>query len=474
MVGILELKVFASREVGTPAPAMSSSSSKELETSVGEPLSVDEALEQVEAELTGMEVEDDGFGDVDPDDVVELDDSKPFTNLGADDDGLGDAEIKDDSEMEEQGETLKDDAFLVFQEHQDSIYCVAISGTLALTGAGDDFAYLWNLETGQANFKLEGHSDSIVDCGFSADESLCATASYDATVRIWNPKTGKLMHRLDGPSTEIEWLAWHPVGNVIMAGSQDATVWVWDATNGSCLGVLAGHEASVTCGGFTSNGKRIVTGSLDGSVRLWDPKTWTCVHNFSGHGWHDAGVVSLAFHPSEPMIAAGGQDGTARVARLDSKKILATFIHDQGASNGNATTIPSNSESANASATGAVEGDQEQAYIASIETVQFSDILPYLLSGGTNGVVKVWDFNSQTCRQTCKHNETITCVKFVSQSPNFISSSGDGTCRLWDSRNGEQLRILTKHSDMVLDFAFRPEVFVSVGDDKHAHVLRTS
>ena len=55
-----------------------------------------------------------------------------------------------------------------------------------------------------------GHTDSVVDVGFSVDGSLVATAALDNTVCVWNVEDGKLMATLDGPEDAVQWLAWHP------------------------------------------------------------------------------------------------------------------------------------------------------------------------------------------------------------------------------------------------------------------------
>lgn len=119
-----------------------------------------------------------------------------------------------------------------FFDHTDSVFCVALSSVhpdLALSGGGDDQAYLWSLSTGNRLFHFAGHTDSVIDVGFSADGRFVATASMDATVRVYNLSDGTLRHELKGPAKDLEWMQWHPMGNVIIAGSADETVTMWHA-----------------------------------------------------------------------------------------------------------------------------------------------------------------------------------------------------------------------------------------------------
>ena len=41
-------------------------------------------------------------------------------------------------------------------------------------------------------FQLDGHEHTIVDCTFSSDSALLATASYDTRVSLWSTITGEL------------------------------------------------------------------------------------------------------------------------------------------------------------------------------------------------------------------------------------------------------------------------------------------
>lgn len=208
-----------------------------------------------------------------------------------------------------------------FSGHADSVFAVAVApgGTVAASGGGDDFAFLWSVDTGAMLHTLAGHTDSVASLAFSSDGAVLATGSLDGTARLWDTATGACLATLEGPSGEVAWVSWHPKGRVLLVGAADGTVWMWDATRvggpgkaaaaaaadgGSgagaamCMQVFAGHEGEVTCGGFEGGGKLLVSGSEDGSVRLWSPKTGSAVHVFSGLGHHEgAPVNALAFHP---------------------------------------------------------------------------------------------------------------------------------------------------------------------------------
>ena len=98
---------------------------------------------------------------------------------------------------------------------------------LALSGGGDDAAYLWDVATGAVRHALTGHVDSIVAVGLNCDGSIAATASLDSSVKVWSVASGELLHTLEGPSEDVVWMTWHQKGNVVLAGSSDGTAWMW-------------------------------------------------------------------------------------------------------------------------------------------------------------------------------------------------------------------------------------------------------
>jgi len=110
-------------------------------------------------------------------------------------------------------------------------------------------------------------------------EALSSTtivsASRDTTIRIWNIETGECEAILEGHTSTIRTAAVH--GDTLVSSNYDCTARVWSLSKKTCLHVLNGHENKVFSVAF--DGKRIVTGSLDKTARLWDPSTgFVCPH----------------------------------------------------------------------------------------------------------------------------------------------------------------------------------------------------
>ena len=178
-----------------------------------------------------------------------------------------------------------DDSTQGFFDHKDSVFTIALSPAMpdiVLTGDGDNQAFVWEIATGNRRFHLSGHTDSVIDGGFSPDGKFIATASMDATVRVYNTADGSLRHSLEGPAKELEWMEWHPAGPVIAAGSADETVWMWNADTGACMAVFSGQSGSVTAGAWTSDGKTLITTGESGDLIVWNPKSGEAAIHLKG------------------------------------------------------------------------------------------------------------------------------------------------------------------------------------------------
>jgi WD40 repeat protein len=345
-------------------------------------------------------------------------------------------------------EPIVDMATITFTGHSAPVHIVAINPkipNIAVSGGEDDKAYLWDVSNGNKIKTLEGHKDTIVAAAFSTDGTLVATGSLDCTVKVWNVSDGSLQQTLEGPTEDIEWIKWHTKGNVLLAGSSDATAWMWIASTGQCMQVFAGHESAVTCGSFTGSGKMICTGSADNTVRVWNPKTGVCAHVFSHHQWHDAPITVLECHPSQPLLLCGSVDGTARLANIQSKKVIGKLVHS-GAKPFSQVDVIQGA----AGVLSGGDGYNDSGESSAVEAVGFSHTHNFCATAGIDGFLKIWDMQSMSTRQTCKHESAILKLEWSKIEAQVITGAVDGNIRLWDALTGALLSTLTGHSDAIL------------------------
>jgi ribosome assembly protein SQT1 len=388
---------------------------------------------------------EEGEFEINEDDLIEIGDDEQYVPP----EGEEDEQMGEEEEGEGEQEDVFDDAVQVFGGHgHQPVYSVAAAhnGDAIVSGGGDDRAFVWTADKG-IGFAASTHSDSVISVAFSANDEWVATGGMDGIVRVRNLASQKELS-LEGPGSEIEWVAWHPKHLVVLAGSTDTIVWMWNvAEDGLQMGVFVGHTGPVSCGGFTPNGRRVLTGSMDGSLKLWEPNGTSILHTFSGHGFHEGGVLTFAAKPDgDPFIATGGSDGTVCLVRLDTKRILARFPHAEA-------TAANSSKNHTEHEEGQEEEEQEDG--CSVETLAFCSTLPWLVSGGTDGRVVVWDLSVQAKRSVLLHPDSQAIVRciFLPQSVFLVTACADGKVRKYDVRASHLEKTLTGHHDAILDMA---------------------
>lgn len=105
---------------------------------------------------------------------------------------------------------------------------------------------------------------------FSPDGSRMASGSDDETVRVWDVQTGQCQHKLEGHSAGISSVVFSPNGSRVASGSYDKTIRVWDVQTDQCEHTLKGHSSWVSSVVFSPDGSRVASGSDDWTVRVWD------------------------------------------------------------------------------------------------------------------------------------------------------------------------------------------------------------
>jgi WD40 repeat protein len=202
---------------------------------------------------------------------------------------------------------------LTLRWHKGVVMSVAFSpdDKWLATGSIDGTVVFWNM-AGEHSGQLDRHKSWVNAVAFSPDGKTLASASSDATLRLWS--IDKQTDRVLSPSAaEIRSVAFSPDGKLVAAGTRYGLVKVWDAAKGDEVASLKGHAADVYAVAFSPDGKTLASGDGDwnkpGDIKLWDTTTW----KERGALKHTGEVMSLAFHPRKPILAAGAWDKTAKV-----------------------------------------------------------------------------------------------------------------------------------------------------------------
>ncbi len=120
-----------------------------------------------------------------------------------------------------------------------------------------------------------------------------------------------MIRSYDGHLSAVYALALHPTLDVLFSGGRDASCRVWDIRTRTQVHVLTGHENAVSSILSNSADPQVVTGGMDNTVRLWDLAA-AKVRTVLTH--HKKSVRCLAGHGREFAFISGAADCLKRWA----------------------------------------------------------------------------------------------------------------------------------------------------------------
>ncbi|HEY1378630.1 MAG TPA: serine/threonine-protein kinase [Gemmataceae bacterium] len=291
---------------------------------------------------------------------------------------------------------------LVFQAHSGPAECVRIlpDGRF-LTGGDDRVMRLWDASGRQVLKQFHGHTETLRGVHLvPTDSRLALSTARDGTIRLWNLEAGTEVRQFLGHVGQVWWADVSPDGRLLLSCGQDKTIRLWDLRTGAEIRRLVGHTEIVTCVAFLPDGRRAVSCSTDRSARLWDTQT--------------GAVLSSITLPAQAYRLTLAADGRRVV--LASRSSVQVW-------------------------------DVETAQVIFYETVidaksymeegRFSPDGHWLLAGGSDGGVRIWDVTTGRDLPIMKvFKGKILEVVWAADGRSFAVSCSDGTIRVWSWPRG--------------------------------------
>lgn len=172
-----------------------------------------------------------------------------------------------------------------------------------------------------------------------ANLRVCAVSFSNGVVKTFSLETGKELKRLasnvapgEHSNAHANMVVAHPTLPLVATAQEDSYIHMYDVMTGVCTLSLHAHGDSVSCIDIDPSGLTLVSGSHDCTVRFWDidnppapqdaPEqkqdmptcSAVCFQEIQPHQVKaNEGVLSVVYHPTAPLVATAGADGTVRL-----------------------------------------------------------------------------------------------------------------------------------------------------------------
>jgi WD40 repeat protein len=401
--------------------------------------------------------------------------------------------------------------------HSESVHAISFSsdGLRTITASGDGTVKLWAVPSGRLIRTLAGAS-SIISIHATATNEKLITGHDNGDVRIWDILTGRLVRTLKGHSGYVTSVAASPDASRVFSGGADKTIRIWDASDGHTIHVLTGHTQQVDALVVIKNGEQLISADRDHELIVWDVnkgglRRFGAVRPNQSCTMHDSTCypnVALRASPDGRYMALRSEkileiweissgrllhdlvanlpdtkEVTAFTFSVDGKRLTALvdgILHlwdvEHGTYLGNIKLQEHRSKSqASLSPDGsflvfaefeptiidALTGDvlsENSGYLtpAVIYGLAATDDGTRLVSGGWDGMTRVWDLATGGLKQILKPGGNVNAVAIASGGTTVMSGSSNGLIS-HSLHDGHPVAPMVEDIGQVLAIAYSPD-----------------
>lgn len=299
---------------------------------------------------------------------------------------------------------------------------------------GWEWRYLWACCQSDEQCAIDQGSNSVTAVAYSANGHWLAVRRRPGTMTLWDLRDAadrrKVMEQRGGQGPKA--LAFAPHGDLLAWGSADETgrpgLSLWHAAPPQPVAWLP-HSATVVSVAFSPDASALAALAEDGRIRVWETASRRVLQDLRGDkaGTGSSHDGCVRFSPDGQMLVAGGEPPRIQrwhwVTGVPARSIL--------------LPKPENS----------------------VVSLAFSPDGRFLAvaTGDPDKQVHLFDVETGAERQFHGHLSWISDLAFSSDGQTLATASADQTIRLWDVRQGTELRRFQGHQNEVYCLAWSPD-----------------
>ncbi len=281
---------------------------------------------------------------------------------------------------------------------------------------------------------FDGHEFGTMSIAWRPDSKVLASAGQDGKIRLWEITSGEATHSLDGGAAWVEHLAWRGGKKPILASAAGRKLKLWNAV-GDLVREYPDHQSTISGLQWRPRVRQLASIAY-GGVTLWDPQQSEAVRRLE---WQGSSLV-VAWSPDGKHIATGDQDSTVHFWIMSTGKDL-----------------------------------QMSGYPTKVRELSWDATSRYLATGGGQEVT-VWDCSGRGPAGTSPvtlsgHQDFLSVVRFQHHGKLLASGGTDGLVYVWQLR-GRTSSLAVYEAALtagVTSLVWSPnDQYIAVGDESGA------
>ncbi|WWC98010.1 hypothetical protein V866_004899 [Kwoniella sp. B9012] len=286
-----------------------------------------------------------------------------------------------------------------------------------LSGSSDRSIRLWNPSLGKEIKCYNGHAQEVLALDITHDNAKFASSGGDRAVFLWDVPTGSVIRRMQGHFGKINAVGFSPDSQVLASAGFDAKVMLWDMRASSRDPLQTLKEASSTVSSLIlPSSPQIITSSHDGYLRTYDLRFGLLTEDLIGQPISSIKLSNS--NPEESILISTTPIGSSGEAKGEMKEEDKPKLRIFDRKDGSCLQTFSGHDTGGLARWAMGWGYGEST----------------VLAGDREGRIWGWnvlDAKSLALHPKQIHKKQITCLEINPRGKEMITSSLDGTIKVW-------------------------------------------